>query len=91
MKLIKFHIYKLKPNYLELGKFNMSDIHDFKVVGFFRYLMNKKNGWQLISIEYFLLSSLYRFWTNLNLTNKIAIIGIIIGVITSFVIFYYSK
>lgn len=61
MKLIKFYIYKLKPNYLELGKYNMTDIHDFKVVGFFGYLKHKKNGWQLNSIEYFLLSSLCRF------------------------------
>jgi ABC-type phosphate/phosphonate transport system permease subunit len=91
MKLIKFHIYKLKPNYLELGKFNMADIHDFKVVGFLGYSKHKKSGWQLNSIEYFLLSRLQRFWTNLDLTNKITIVGILVGVITSFVIFYFSK
>jgi hypothetical protein len=76
---------------MELGKYNMKDIHDFKVVGYFGYLKHKKKGWQLNSVEYFLLSRLYRFWTNLDLANKITIIGILVGVITSFVIFYYSK
>ncbi len=91
MKLIKFYIYKLKPNYLSLGKYNMKDIHDHKVVGVIGYLKYRKRGWKLNSIDYFIFSKIKYSWSKLSLGNKISIIGIILGVGISIILFLLDK
>lgn len=81
MKLIKFHISKLKPPEKRIGKYNAEDIFENKAVGLIGFLKHKKENWQLIGVEYFIITKIYFFWRGLELSNKIAIIAVIIGII----------
>jgi hypothetical protein len=81
MKLIKFHIQKIKPEEERIGKYNVADIFEFKTVGFIGFIKHKKKKWTLNRTEYFIVTKIHFFLGNLALSNKIAIIAVIIGII----------
>jgi len=81
MKLIKYTISRIKHPNDRIGKYNMKDVFDFKTVGVFGYFKHKKKGWRLDYTEYFLISKFYHFWKGLGVSNKIAIIISIIGIV----------
>ncbi|MEN8834401.1 MAG: hypothetical protein ABF311_04790 [Polaribacter sp.] len=84
MKLIKFYIYKIKPEKDRVGKYNFKDTHEFKTVGFFGFIKHKRKNWNLNAVEYFVITKIHFFWRGLELSNRIAIIGVIIGIILYF-------
>ena len=91
MKLIKFHIQKIKPENKRVGKYNIVDVFDFKTVGFIDYRKYKRKNWTLNSIEYFIFTRFYFFWKSLNISNKIAIISLIIGCIITIGLYLLDK
>jgi len=91
MKLIKFYISKQKPNYKEIKTSKINDWFDHKCVGIFGYFKHRRKGWNLNNIEYFLFSKIYRFWSRLAISNKIAIIGIAIAIVVSVILFCLDK
>lgn len=91
MKLIKFHISKIKPANERIGKYNISDTFDYKVVGVFGYFKHKRNGWYLNGKEYFMFSKLKNQLSKLTISNIIAIASIIVVVIIFLLDKFYLK
>lgn len=59
----------------------MEDVFEFKTVGIIGFIKHKREKWELKAVEYFIITKIYFFWRNLELSNKIAIIAVIIGII----------
>ncbi|UAM97179.1 hypothetical protein K8354_12735 [Polaribacter litorisediminis] len=81
MKIVKFHIEKIKPKEERIGKYNMEDVFEFKTVGIIGFIKHKRRKWKLKAVEYFIITDIYFFWKGLELSNRIAIIAVIIGII----------
>tara|TARA_B110000503_G_C7101185_1_gene393838 strand:+ start:640 stop:918 length:279 start_codon:yes stop_codon:yes gene_type:complete len=84
MKLIIFYLSRQKENHSEIKTSKICDLFDYKTVGLLSVLYYRNKGWKIQNIEYYLVSSFFRFCKGLELSNKIAIIAVIIGIILFF-------
>jgi hypothetical protein len=91
MKLIRFYISKQKGNYTEIKTSKIYDLFYHKTVGILCVLIHKKKGWKVDNVEYYLISSFLRFFKSLEVSNKIAIISLIIASSLGIILFIIDK
>jgi acetyl-CoA carboxylase carboxyltransferase component len=91
MKLIRFYISKQKKNYTEIKTSKMHDLFEHKAVGVLCVLIYKKKGWKIDNVEYYLISSFLRFFKSLDVSNKIAIIALIMGSSIGIILYVLDK
>jgi len=82
---------KHKENYSEIKTSKARDLFDYKTVGILSVLYYKNKGWHIQNVEYYLISSFFLFWKGLNVSNKIAIIALIIGSSIGIILFVIDK
>lgn len=78
MKIVKFHVSKIKPNYRSIKTSKINDCFDFKIIGFLSYRKHIKNGWTVNYVEIFLITNFIKKWEKLKLDTKATIIVSII-------------
>lgn len=82
MKIITFHVSKLKPNYKEIRTYNPQDWYFYEKIGLLDYLIRyKKNGWEINATEIIFFTRAKYKWKNLNFANKISLLSFVATVL----------